>query len=56
VTEDGVNHVMRLFFRHLALGGEAPALEAASPSGDYLERMSEVVAAICEEERLDNAS
>jgi hypothetical protein len=53
VTEDGVNHVMRLFFRHLAPGGNAPAASAAPAGEDYLERMGAVVAAICEEERLD---
>jgi len=58
VTEDGVNHVMRLFFRHLAPGGGDGAVAAApaSDGDDYLDRMSDVVATICEEERLDTSS
>jgi hypothetical protein len=55
VTEDGVDHVMRLFFRHLAPGGGEPEASAAPAGDDYLEHMGAVVAAICEEERLDSA-
>lgn len=54
VTEDGVDHVMRLFFRHLAPGGHDHPIAAPAPSNDdYLDRMSTVIATICEEEQLD---
>lgn len=61
VTEAGVEHVMRLFFRHLAEGDEdhvretagAPAHDAAEPS--LLERAKLAVDVICEENALDIA-
>jgi hypothetical protein len=54
VTEEGVDHVMRLFFRHLTLGMGKSAAEATVPDRDiHLERMSKVIATICEEEVLD---
>jgi hypothetical protein len=53
VTEDGVDHVMRLFFRHLTLGMEESRVAVTAPDrDDRLERMSELIATICEEERL----
>jgi len=54
VTEEGVDHVMRVFFRHVAPDGtERAALSAQPGSETFLERSSKAVAAICEEERLD---
>jgi hypothetical protein len=53
VTEEGVNQVMRLFFRHLAPTIDEPAVEATAPSDDRgFERMSAAVATLCEEEQL----
>jgi hypothetical protein len=62
VTEAGVEHVMRLFFRHLAEGveehahepGGEPSEDTAEPS--MLERAKLAVDVICEENALDVAS
>jgi hypothetical protein len=56
VTEDGVDHVMRLFFRHLTFGMEESTVAVTAPDGDDRpERMTNFIAAICEEERLDGS-
>lgn len=52
VTEEGVSHVMRVFFKHLAPDGRA--IETAEPTVDpHVEHAHAVAAAICDEERLD---
>jgi hypothetical protein len=52
VTEAGVDHVMQVFFKHLAPGGEA--IVQTQPAVDpHFEHARAVVAAICDEERLD---
>jgi hypothetical protein len=54
VTADGVDHVMRIFFRHLTSGGDEQMSSSTSSGIDpHLQRSSEAVAAICEEEHLD---
>jgi hypothetical protein len=57
VTEDGVDRVMTLFFRHATVGGEgaASAPKAAPPDGEdaFLAGLRGVVDALCDEERLD---
>jgi hypothetical protein len=56
VTEPGVDHVMRVFFRHMTACGEASGETPLVLERDtFLERSQRVVAAICEEERLDTA-
>lgn len=55
VTEDGVNHVMRLFFKHVAnvdIAAEAPV----DTSNAILREARKVVKAICDEENLDAMS
>ena len=57
VTEAGVDHVMRLFFRHVAgieLPEAAPAPEPPVPS--LAEVAAEVVKGICDEEKLERLS
>jgi hypothetical protein len=51
VTEDGVAHVMGLFFRHAASG--VAALPAAAPAPDAFAAMRDAVAVLCDEELLD---
>lgn len=56
VTEEGVSHVMRLFARHATTGGAAAA--ASGPSADevqaaHVQKMSQVVQTLCDEEMLD---
>lgn len=53
VTEDGVSHVMRVFLRHFTEGGETQPGRPTEPRDTFVERMSEVVEAICDEERID---
>jgi hypothetical protein len=53
VTEDGVDHVMGLFFRHLAPDGPQPATRPAEPDS-HTARMDRIVAVICDEEAIDN--
>lgn len=56
VTEEGVDHVMRLFFRHVAPPSAAETPVTATPQRDpEFERMSAVVAALCDEEQLGAA-
>jgi hypothetical protein len=52
VTEDGVDHVMRLFLAHATDGGAAPPAETAAPD-DHFARLGRAVAVLCEEEALD---
>lgn len=55
VTEAGVDHVMRLFFRHIAgieLAG-APAGPPAAAERSLADIAAEVVAGICDEEKLE---
>jgi hypothetical protein len=57
VTEEGVSHVMRVFFKHLAPEGQVETVVKAAPTIDpHLEHSLAVVAAICDEERLDARS
>lgn len=55
VTEDGVEQVMRLFFRHVV--GEELQLAAVPDAkvDEFSEQMKQVVAAMCDEEMLDRA-
>ncbi|MEX5727167.1 hypothetical protein Ga0609869_000520 [Rhodovulum iodosum] len=58
VTEEGVAHAMRLFFRHFA-GIEQPAPQAAAPGRPrdaHLDAMQEVVEVNCDEAELDDAA
>ena len=52
VTEAGVEHVMRLFFRH-ATDGVAPPPPPPAPEDDFLGRLKAAVETLCDEERLD---
>ena len=59
VTEEGVDHVMRLFFRHVAGGSEpkpAPILVNGAPAGDrdMLDKVQEIVEVICDEQMIDS--
>lgn len=56
VTEEGVEHVMRLFFRH-ATASHTPSKvrPADSREADFLKRREKSVAVVCDEELLDNA-
>lgn len=53
VTDAGVDHVMRLFFRHATTGRPERPVEAAPAGPSFLDRMEAVTDAICEEELLD---
>lgn len=57
VTESGVDHVMRLFFNHATDGAGLSASQEASASkpDNFLEKMSSVVAALCEEELIEKS-
>ncbi|KQT57199.1 GSCFA domain-containing protein [Methylobacterium sp. Leaf456] len=53
VSKDGVDHVMRVFFRHLTEGGDADALPASSRSlHEARAEFAEQAAVICDEELL----
>lgn len=54
ITEDGVAHVMRLFFKHASSGAIAPAA-AAAPRPDAFAMMRETVEVLCDETALDPA-
>lgn len=56
VTEEGVKHVMRLFFRH-ATDSQPPskARPVAAPEADFLKKRERSVAVVCDEELLDSA-
>lgn len=58
VTEQGVSHVMRLFFRHMTNAEIAPVAAApmATAGDNHVEKMSKAVAVICEEELLDSGA
>jgi hypothetical protein len=57
VSKDGVDHVMRVFFRHLTEGGDADALPASSRSLHEARReFAEQAAIICDEELLAGGS
>ncbi|HOX43094.1 MAG TPA: GSCFA domain-containing protein [Myxococcota bacterium] len=54
VTEEGISHVMRIFFRHFTSGTAVlpqPSTKPAAPS--YLQQMMHAVEVNCEEEALD---
>jgi hypothetical protein len=54
VTDEGVDHVMRVFFRHMTTEGQVSGDTPAAPECDtFLERSQQAIAALCEEERLD---
>jgi hypothetical protein len=54
VTEEGVDRVMSLFFRHVTEGARgAPQPAEASRPDAFLGEMRKVVDALCDEERLD---
>jgi hypothetical protein len=54
VTEEGVEHVMRLFLRHATNAGRDSrvAEEPSEDEGGMLERMNEIAEAICDEDAL----
>ena len=58
VTEDGVNHVMRTFFRHLTEDGDEPsiAMDAVSPEDLLLQEHFLAADVACDEEILDSFS
>lgn len=58
VTEEGVNHVMRLFFKHYmnreSAGAGAPRLDKGAPVGDaHTAEMTVLAEVACDEEALD---
>jgi hypothetical protein len=57
VTEEGVNHVMRLFLSHVAQrdGGEPVAPAPQTEPDAFLNRMTHVVQAICDEELIESS-
>jgi hypothetical protein len=56
VTEDGVNHVMRLFFKNLTEDGTVPSYMPETVVVDsHTLKMAKVVATSCDEEALDRA-
>jgi hypothetical protein len=55
VREAGVEHVMRLFFKHAAgLILESPEPVSAPEAPNFLEEMRQVVDVLCEEQELDS--
>jgi hypothetical protein len=59
VTDDGVDHVMRTFFRRLGDEQEEsrPVVQAVpTPSEMHLERMAQAARLNCDEEALDRGS
>lgn len=55
VTDAGVDHVMRLFFKHVAEEGVAPA-PAEKPADTFLADSAAAVAALCDEDALDDGT
>ncbi len=53
IREEGVEHVMRLFFTHATDREAAQSLLPSKPSGDFLSEMKDLVDTICEEAALD---
>jgi hypothetical protein len=58
VTEEGVDHVMKLFFKHVTedsgFPSETAQVEEKGPDR-FLEKMSNVVAVLCEEELIEKS-
>ncbi len=52
VTQEGVDHVMRLFLQHMTEGDAPPGASAPVPA-DHFARSQRAVAVLCEEEALD---
>ncbi len=52
VTQDGVDHVMRLFRRHVTDAGGA-AMPELAPEADHFARLRQAVGLLCEEAALD---
>jgi hypothetical protein len=58
IREEGVDHVMRLFFRHATVApapASAPARRDAPRSADFIKARQREVVVVCEEELLDFA-
>ncbi len=56
ISEDGVDHVMRVFFEHLLEPGFAAVQPDASPAADpFIEQARQAVAVLCDEAQLDPA-
>ena len=54
VTQDGVDHVMRLFLRHVAdAGSTLPSTPELQPDADHFTRLKQAVDLLCEEAALD---
>lgn len=53
VTEAGVDHVMRLFFKHLVDDSAVRELPAARVADDFIEQMQHAINVLCDEARLD---
>lgn len=54
VTEEGVGHVMRLFFKHLAVEGlEDSPIFIAQQKDEHTQKMQGVIDTACDEEALD---
>jgi hypothetical protein len=59
VTEEGVEHVMRLFLKHATDGTsligeqEASSADQQKPERDFVSEMAHVVNTICEEELIE---
>jgi hypothetical protein len=53
IREDGVEHVMRLFFRHTTEGVAEPIQPRASRPDRFLEQMRDAVDAVCEHDQLE---
>ncbi|HEY5972149.1 MAG TPA: GSCFA domain-containing protein [Pseudoxanthomonas sp.] len=57
IREEGVEHVMRCFFRHACgqeAGPESPLSDPSVDNEDFMARMQEVVDTLCEEAQLDS--
>ena len=52
VTEEGVDHVMGLFFQHVM--GEAPSRRESEPPDAFLEESARIIGALCDEDALDH--
>lgn len=52
VLEEGVRHVMRVFFRHYVAGTAAGQPAAPPPADRHLEEMGELIQALCDEEAI----
>lgn len=54
VTEDGVDHVMALFFRHLAAAAPQAVARKHAAGDRQTEEIGRIVETICDEEAIDN--